>query len=173
MGLKFYITEGSRHVTNVRTVLPISSQLCFGSKGNWLEGCGWISKNPKGAGLPRDWTQNLDPPWHLCRCVASTVPHQLHPVSSGQRCLALWVHGRRGSPQSSSVYSILFIVPDVCENKLDRSNLDPRVWPWHSHLWPLTQSSLRVWIKEAGSFKKVSLKLTKHQTTLLFAYCTA
>lgn len=48
--------------------------------------------------------------------VQSHEPHRLHPVSSGQRCLVLWVHGRRGSPQSSSVYSILFIVPDVGEN---------------------------------------------------------
>lgn len=83
-------------------------------------------------------------------------PHQLHPESSGQRCHALWVHDRRGSPHRYSVYSILFIVPDVCENKLDRSSLDRRVWPWPSHLWPLTQSSLKVWINK--SFKKVSLK---------------
>lgn len=99
--------------------------------------------------------------------MASTVPHQLHPVSPDQRCLALGVHGRRGSPQSSSVYSILFIVLDVCENKLDRSNLDRRVWPWHSHLWPLTQSSLRVWIKEAGSFKKKRCHLSSQNTKQL------
>lgn len=111
-------------------------------------------KEPK-----RSWpAQGLSiEPGPVLALVQARELHQLHPVSSGQCCLVLWVHGRRGSPQSSSVYSILFIVPDVWENK-DRSSLDQRAWPWPCHLWPLTQCSLRVWIKEAGSFKKVSLK---------------